>query len=265
MTETARITAGFIKADPAKGSGNVLHCSNLSARYGRIQVFSGINFGVQSGELLVILGPNGAGKSSLLGAIAGCVSGGGAVFLLDAEIGKLPSHERAKAGVAFVPEMRRNIFTALTVEENLQLGLRLSPAAARVELLDYVIGLFPILKQRLDVVAGMMSGGEQQMLAIGMAVARRPRVLLLDEPTQGLAPAVFDILQNAFDLLKRDGLALVVAEQNLGFAARIADRFIVLSNGSIAMTGAGEELKRRETIQQSFFGEKSHSERSAAS
>jgi branched-chain amino acid transport system ATP-binding protein len=248
-------TAGSILASYVVASGKkmVLVCKDIHARYGRIEVCRSIDLAVGSGELVVILGPNGAGKSSFLGALSGLVQGEGTIELDGADIAGKLAHVRAQLGLAFVPETRGNIFPALTVEENLSLGLR----AIRTELgsaRDRVFDLFPILRERLQAAAGMLSGGEQQMLAIGMAVARQPRVLLLDEPTQGLAPAVQDVLRATIDRLRSEGLALLVAEQNVSFAASIADRFVMLVDGQVAMSGGQTELRRPDLLFSRFLG-----------
>jgi branched-chain amino acid transport system ATP-binding protein len=228
-------------------------CKNVSARYGRIEVCHSIDLAVASGELVVILGPNGAGKSSFLGALSGLVQGAGSIEIDGSDLVDQPSHVRAQRGLAFVPEIRGNICPALSVEENLGLGLRMV-RLDRGAALDHVFSLFPILRNRLQAPAGMLSGGEQQMLAIGMAIARRPRVLLLDEPTQGLAPSVHDILRSTIARLRSDGMAVIVAEQNLSFAASVADRFILLVAGRTAMTGGPEELQHHDTILAGFLG-----------
>lgn len=231
----------------------VLSCRNVSARYGRIEVCHGIDLSVAAGELVAVLGPNGAGKSSFLGAVSGLVQGRGEIEVDGHDIGGLPTHLRAKSGLAFVPEIRGNLCPALSVQENLSLGLRLIEGN-RNTACEHILSLFPILKERLAAPAGMLSGGEQQMLAIGMAVARRPRVLILDEPTQGLAPAVYDILRQSFATFRADGLAMVVAEQNVPFAASIASRFIMLSDGQVVMRGGRHELNQHDTILAAFLG-----------
>jgi branched-chain amino acid transport system ATP-binding protein len=230
-----------------------LDCSRLTARYGLIQVCNSIDLSVGGGELLAILGPNGAGKSSLLASIAGLVSGDGSIRLSGQELATFGPHRRAQAGLAFVPEVRGNVFPALSVEENLQVGLRLLTHVERPAMLHHVLALFPMLRERLRTVASMLSGGEQQMLAIAMAVSRRPAALLLDEPSQGLAPTVLDLLGQTFDRLKRTGMALIMAEQNVPFAARVADRFVVLTGGHIVLRGRGAELKEQESILAGYF------------
>ena len=238
---------------PAAERSTGIVCKNVSARYGRIEVCSSIDLAVSSGELVAILGPNGAGKSSFLGALSGLVQGGGSIEIDGLDLADHPSHVRAQHGLAFVPEVRGNICPTLSVQENLGLGLRMV-RSDKAAALDHVFSLFPILRNRLQAPAGMLSGGEQQMLAIGMAIARRPRVLLLDEPTQGLAPSVHDILRSTIARLRSDGLAVIVAEQNLSFAASVADRFIMLVAGRIAMAGGPEELQRHDAILSGFLG-----------
>jgi branched-chain amino acid transport system ATP-binding protein len=231
----------------------VLVCREVSARYGRIRVCSAIDLSVTAGELVAVLGPNGAGKSSFLGAVSGLVQGRGTIELGGVDIARFSAHVRAQHGLAFVPEIRGNLCPALSVEENLGLGLRMIKGD-RSAALDHMFSLFPILKERLAAPAGMLSGGEQQMLAIGMAAARRPRVLVLDEPTQGLAPAVHDILCQTFARFRADGLAMVVAEQNVPFAVRIASRFIMLAGGQVVMRGGRAELDQHDTILAAFLG-----------
>lgn len=232
---------------------SILACRNVTARYGRIGVCHGVDLAVSAGEVVAVLGPNGAGKSSFLGSIAGLVQGDGEVTVGGQAIGHMPAFLRAKHGLAFVPEIRGNICPALSVQENLGLGLRMIDDD-RDAALQRVLELFPILKERLDAPAGMLSGGEQQMLAVGMAVARRPRVLILDEPTQGLAPTVYDILRATFAKFREDGLAIVVAEQNVPFAASVADRFIMLSDGQVVLSGGHDELQKYDTILAAFLG-----------
>ncbi len=232
----------------------VLVCRGMRARYSRIEVVHGIDLDVRAGEMVALLGSNGAGKSSLLGAIAGTVSGQGGVLVNGADLGRMGAHQRAYRGLAFVPEQRGNIFSTMSVAENIELGLRMLAPEARSECRDMILGLFPILGQRSTASAAVLSGGEQQMLAIGIALGRNPAALLLDEPTQGLAPAIFDILENAFDVLKRRGIALLLAEQNVPFAERVADRYMVLSHGETTKVGPREDLRDIEAIAQAFMG-----------
>jgi branched-chain amino acid transport system ATP-binding protein len=231
---------------------DVFVCKNISARYGRIEVCRLIDLNVRAGETVAILGPNGAGKSSFLGALSGLVQGAGRVELDGQNLAGQLAHVRAQRGLAFVPEIRGNICPALSVKENLGLGLRMV-ATDRDVALERVFDLFPILRERLQAAAGMLSGGEQQMLAIGMATARRPRVLLLDEPTQGLAPAIHDVLRHTIAQLRSDGLAIIVAEQNVPFAASVANRYVMLVDGQIVKSGGPAELQRHDEILSGFL------------
>lgn len=230
-----------------------LRCRGISARYNRITVVEGVDFDLHGGEMLSVLGPNGAGKSSLLGAIAGVVNGTGQIHLDGTDLAALLAHQRASRGIAFVPERRGNVFPSMSVAENMEIGLRMIPSGDRDAQREFIWSMFPILKSRAGVTAGVLSGGEQQMLAIGMALGRNPRCLVLDEPSQGLAPAVFDILEKAFDVLKKRGLALLLAEQNLPFAARTADRYFILSHGEVTQVGHKEDLADPEKIAEAFL------------
>jgi branched-chain amino acid transport system ATP-binding protein len=218
----------------------------LNARDGRIEVCRRISFTAADGEFLIVLGPNGAGKSSLLGVLAGCVAGDGDIRIGGQSLQRRPARQRARMGIALVPEGRRNLFSPLTVDENLQLGLRLLPSSEQAKMRRSLHGMFPILSERARQPAGLLSGGEQQMLAMAVAIARRPQVLLLDEPSQGLAPVILDRLVEAIGALRAIGLTVVLAEQNYRFAARLADRYVVLQNGEIVGGGSGGELNNHE-------------------
>jgi branched-chain amino acid transport system ATP-binding protein len=231
----------------------VVACSDLTAAYGRIQVVSGVTLQAAPGEVLAVIGANGAGKSSLLGALAGTVRSTGLVQLGGQRLDGSSANQRATRGLAYVPEARRNIFRVMSTAENLEIGLSLQPRSARGATLDFICELFPILRERMAVPAGMLSGGEQQMLAIGVALGRNPRVLLLDEPTQGLAPAVFDVLQAALVRLQAAGMALLLAEQNLAFTARVATRFVVLVHGQIVGSGLGSEMTDLDAISLTYL------------
>jgi len=233
---------------------DLMSCRGISARYSRITVVEGVAFDLRGGEMLAVLGPNGAGKSSLLGSIAGVVSGEGEIKVNGFEIGAMLAHNRAAHGLSFVPERRGNVFPSMSVGENIEIGLRLLQLGERNAQRDSIFGMFPILSERAAITAGLLSGGEQQMLAIGMALGRKPKYLLLDEPSQGLAPAVFDILERVFEALKKSGLALLLAEQNLPFAARTADRYMILSHGEVTRVGGKEDLANPEMLTEAFFG-----------
>ena len=231
-----------------------LKVEGLSARYGRIEVCRSVSFTVDDGEFLVVLGPNGAGKSSLLGALAGRVQGDGEILVNGQSLRLRPARRRARMGIALVPEGRRNLFSPLTVEENLRLGLRLLPKAEHAAMRGSLDAMFPILAQRLHQPAGLLSGGEQQMLAIAVALARRPSVLLLDEPSQGLAPLILEQLVHVIGALRALRVSVVLAEQNHQFAARLADRYLVLQGGEIVGGGSGDELNDRERAAAALMG-----------
>lgn len=250
-----RSTIGSTTRPLAPGAAiGALACDAVSAFYGRIQVVFDISLSVAPGECLAVLGANGAGKTSLQGAIAGTVRGSGRVVFDGKEISGLSAHRRASVGLSYVPEARRNLFSSMTVRENIDLGLSLSPASARDEILSFLLDMFPILKERMTTAAGMLSGGEQQMLAIAVALGRRPAALILDEPSQGLAPAIFDILERAFTELKKRNIAILLAEQNLAFAAQVADRYIVISHGHKIREGDKEEIGDHEKIFAAYMG-----------
>lgn len=225
-----------------------LRIAGLYAGYGRIEVCREIAMEVADGEFLAVLGANGAGKSTLLGAIAGSVASRGTIELGGRSLAGLNARARARSGLALVPEGRRNLFSPLTVQENLQLGLRLLDSAERPRTIEELFTTFPILASRRSQPAGLLSGGEQQMLALAVALARRPSLLLLDEPSQGLAPLVLQNLVHQIGALRSMGVAVVLAEQNHRFAAQLCDRYVVLSSGEIAGGGSGDELQDAEHV-----------------
>ena len=225
-----------------------LRIDHLHAGYGRIEVCRSIALTLADGEYLAVLGPNGAGKSTLLGAIAGAVAGRGHVELNGVRMERMNARERARNGLALVPEGRRNLFLPLTVQENLQLGLRLLVPQQRPRMLQDLMEMFPILGSRRAQPAGLLSGGEQQMLALAVALARRPSVLLLDEPSQGLAPLVLQNLATQIGALRSLGVSVLLAEQNHRFAAQLCNRYVVLSSGELAGGGSGAELRDSERV-----------------
>jgi branched-chain amino acid transport system ATP-binding protein len=237
------------------GSGDFLVVEDLHAGYGDVRVLHGLSLRVGQGEICAILGPNGAGKTTLLRALCGMVRGRGTVRLDGASLSGRSPDTVARQGVAHVPE-GRGTFMPLTVEENLRLGAyaRRDRAAVQKDL-DRVYGHFPVLKDRLKQAAGSLSGGEQQMLAIGRALMSRPRLLLLDEPSLGLAPLVtrelFGIVQS---INQEERTTVVVVEQNAHLALGIAGQAHVLETGRIVLSGTADEIRADEQVAQSYLG-----------
>jgi branched-chain amino acid transport system ATP-binding protein len=206
----------------------LLEVRNLAAGYGRAQVLFGVSLEVRAGEVAVLLGPNGAGKSTTLKAIMGLLPGiSGEVQFMSKRIEKLPSFEISRLGLGYVPEDRR-IFGELTVAENLEVGRRPGPWTA-----GRVFALFPALEGMRERPAARMSGGEQKMLAIGRTLMGNPRALLLDEPSEGISPVLAERMADAILRLKKEGVSVLLCEQNRAFARRVADRSYTLERGRI--------------------------------
>jgi branched-chain amino acid transport system ATP-binding protein len=237
--------------DVASVGARELRCSNVSARYGSHIVCHGISVAASPGEIVALLGPNGAGKSTFVGAISGTVASAGQVTLGQTRLeGKAP-HTRARMGLATIPDSR-GLFGSLTVAENIRLGARLAPRAERGLAVDEAVSLFPILRMRWSSPAGAMSGGEQQMLAIAKCLVGRPGALVLDEPTQGLAPVIVDEVGQLLVRLK-EKLPILLIEQNLGMVEKIADRFSVMASGRIVLDGTRDALRDRGRILRAFI------------
>ena len=233
----------------------MLKLAAVSAGYGSFQALFGVSLEVARGEAVGVIGPNGAGKTTLMRVISGMLPmNDGAMTLEGQAIGGLPAHEIIEHGIAHVPENRR-LFPRLTVEENLRVGAYIPAARARfAEQLDYVYNLFPRLKDRRMQAAGTMSGGEQQMCAIGRALMSKPKVLLMDEPSAGLAPLV---VQQVFDLVGRiraEGLTVLIVEQNVQQVLEVVDRAYLLEVGAIKLSGTSTELKGNSFIRESYLG-----------
>lgn len=223
------------------GGKAVLAVAGLDAWYGQAHILHGLSLVVSAGEAVVLLGRNGAGKSTTLKAIMGLeVERTGAVTFAGERIERWPTHRIARAGLGFVPEERR-IFTGLTVMENLGVG-RLPPRDGYAWTPSALFELFPNLARMRDRKGGAMSGGEQQMLTIARTLMGNPRCILLDEPSEGLAPVILDGIAAAIATLKRRGVGLLVSEQNLHFARRIADRVYILEGGAIRFSGTFRDL-----------------------
>jgi branched-chain amino acid transport system ATP-binding protein len=232
----------------------LLSVRGVHAYYGRVAALKGVDLDVNAGEIVTMIGANGAGKSTLIMTICGKPHASeGAIVFDGRDITKLPTHEIARLKLAQSPEGRR-IFSRMTVLENLQMGATVAEGADFVADLTRVLELFPRLKQRLNQRGGTLSGGEQQMLAIGRALMARPRLLLLDEPSLGLAPL---IVRQIFDAIRRlnqdDGLTVFLGEQNAYHALKLAHRAYVMVNGKITLAGTGSELLERPEIRQAYL------------
>ncbi|MBR3007264.1 MAG: ABC transporter ATP-binding protein [Stomatobaculum sp.] len=237
----------------------MLKISDLHVNYGGINALRGISLEVPDGEIVTLIGANGAGKSTTLRTITGLVkAASGSVLWNDTELLGKPIDEIFKSGIAMVPEGRR-VFSDLTVLENLRIGAYLRKDTDGIEKdIEWVYSLFPRLKERYWQYAGTLSGGEQQMLAVGRALMSRPKLMMMDEPSLGLAPLV---VQDIFSIIKeinRQGVTILLIEQNANMALRIADRGYVLETGRISMTGTGMELLNDESVKAAYLGTKKH-------
>jgi branched-chain amino acid transport system ATP-binding protein len=234
----------------------LLAVTGLTVHYGHIEAVRGIDFALQAGQITTLVGANGAGKSTTLLALSGLVAKAGGRVVFDGhDITALPAHKLVGSGLVQVAEGRATL-TTLTVRENLELGAytRRDGAAARARELDRVFALFPRLKEREAGLAGNLSGGEQQMLAIGRALMARPRVLLLDEPSMGLAPIVVQEIFRTLREINRDGLTIFLVEQNVRQALKIAERAYVLETGRIVLEGSGRALLDEPRVQEAYLG-----------
>jgi branched-chain amino acid transport system ATP-binding protein len=231
----------------------MLRVANVSAGYGGFQALFGVSLEVNAGESVAVIGPNGAGKTTLLRLISKLIeSTQGEVFLEDKSLKAVPPYEVVARGIAHVPENRR-LFPRLTAEENLRMGAFTSRHAYR-QRLDQVYALFPRLKERRNQVAGTLSGGEQQMCAIGRALMSGPKLLLLDEPSAGLAPVV---VQSIFELVRRicsEGYTVLIVEQNIRQVLKVVSRAYLLDAGRIVQSGSAAELLTAPEIQKAYLG-----------
>jgi branched-chain amino acid transport system ATP-binding protein len=234
----------------------LLRIDDLHVSYGSIAALKGVSMSIEQGELVAIIGPNGAGKSTLLRTIAGLnTPRQGAVLMKDISITGRPPERLVADGISLVPE-GRHVFGSLTVEENMRLGAttRTDGKIAVKADIERLLVLFPSLKERFRQRAGQLSGGEQQMLAIARALMATPTLLLLDEPSLGLAPLIVAALYETIAKLRATGLTVLVVEQNIYLALRAADRAYVLDTGRIAISGRSEELRTMPNLHQAYFG-----------
>jgi branched-chain amino acid transport system ATP-binding protein len=233
---------------------SMLQFDNVSTFYGKIQALHGVSVQVNRGEIVTLIGANGAGKSTLLMTLCGTPRAHGGSIRYEGE--ELVGQETAqimRKGIAVVPEGRR-VFARLTVEENLAMGGFFTEKDGYDRQLDKVLGLFPRLKERYAQRAGTMSGGEQQMLAIGRAMMSEPRLLLLDEPSLGLAPIIIQQIFEIIEQLRQDGVTVFLVEQNANQALKLADRGYVLENGRIVMQDSGAELLANPDVRKAYLG-----------
>lgn len=233
----------------------LLELTNVHSYYGHIHALKGISLYVEEGEIVTLIGANGAGKSTTLRTISGLLHPKvGTVKLGSKDITHMEPHLIVSAGVGHVPE-GRGIFPKLTVRENLDMGAyALNDQSNNGERMEQVFQLFPRLKERIDQYGGTLSGGEQQMLAIGRGLMLRPRILMLDEPSMGLAPVLVDLIFDTVKKLNEDGTTILLVEQNALMALSIAHRGYVLQTGNIALTDTAEKLKKDEMVQKSYLG-----------
>jgi branched-chain amino acid transport system ATP-binding protein len=231
---------------------SLLELHDLEARYGHVRALHGVTLTVDDGEVVAILGANGAGKTTLLRAVSGTVKTSGDVVLEGSKVFRRTPEGMARRGVAHIPEGRGTL-TGLTVLDNLRVGAWTQRGASGRDL-AHVLELFPILYERRDQRAGALSGGEQQMLALGRALMAKPRLLLLDEPSLGLAPIVVRELFHTLRTLNERGIAIVVTEQAAALALTAATRAYVLDAGRMVLAGAAEDLLRNESARQSYLG-----------
>ena len=232
----------------------MLSVKDLNVYYGPIHAVKGVSFDVNQGEIVTLIGANGAGKSTILKTVSGLLKPkGGEVDFMDRKISGTAPHKIVELGIAHVPEGRR-IFTRITVEENLEMGAFTAPNASVEESKEQVFQRFPRLKERRKQTAGTLSGGEQQMLAMGRALMSKPSLMMLDEPSMGLAPIlveqVFDIIRE----LHEAGTTILLVEQNAQMALSIADRAYVLETGKISLSGTGRELAESESVRKAYLG-----------
>ncbi|HWP58241.1 MAG TPA: ABC transporter ATP-binding protein [Candidatus Acidoferrales bacterium] len=232
----------------------MLEVRDLHVHYGAIHALKGVSLTVNRGEIVTLLGANGAGKTTTLRTICGLLRPSQGTIEFDgARLEKLAPHEIAARGVAHVPEGRR-VFPRLTVWENLQMGAYLRSARAFAAELEHVFKLFPRLKERSSQTAGTLSGGEQQMLAIARALMARPKLLLLDEPSMGLAPLIVERIFETIRTINREGITVLLVEQNAAMALNICERGYVLETGAIALQGAARDLAKDDRVRAAYLG-----------
>ena len=233
----------------------MLTLEGVDAFYGDLQALHGVSLEVRAGELMALVGANAAGKTTTLRVISGTLPARGGRVLFDGQdLAAMPAHLRVAQGIVQVPEGRR-LFPFMTVHENLLLGAHAPEARAQQDAsLDYVLRLFPVLKDRATQLAGSLSGGEQQMCAIGRALMARPRLLMLDEPTLGIAPVLVQRIFETVAAINRDGVTILLVEQNVRRALALAHRAVALENGRVVLSGPARELLADDRLKKAYLG-----------
>jgi branched-chain amino acid transport system ATP-binding protein len=232
----------------------MLSLDNVHTYYGKIQALTGVSLNVQEGEIVTLIGANGAGKSTLLMTVCGDPRAAeGRIEFRGKDITQADTSDIMRSGLAVVPEGRR-IFSGLTVEENLHMGGFFESKESIEESMEYVLGLFPRLKERYAQRGGTMSGGEQQMLAIGRALMSKPKMLFLDEPSLGLAPIIINQIFEIIEQLRDQGMTIFLVEQNANQALKLADRGYVLENGHIVLQDTGDNLLVNDEVKKAYLG-----------
>ena len=232
----------------------MLEVNNINVYYGSIHAIRDISFEVNAGEIVTLIGANGAGKSTTLQTISGLLrSKTGSITFNGKNLGGVPAYKIVSMGIAHVPEGRR-IFQQMTVEENIEMGAFTRPKTEYAERVENVFNHFPRLKERRKQIAGTLSGGEQQMLAMGRAMMSKPELLMLDEPSMGLSPILVDEIFDIIKAFHESGTTILLVEQNANKSLAISDRAYVLENGKIVLTGTGRELMQSEEIKKAYLG-----------
>ena len=232
----------------------ILKVENMNVYYGAIHAIKGISFHVDQGEVVTLIGANGAGKSTTLQTVSGLLrSRTGSIQFCGGNISNVPSHKIVEKGLAQVPEGRR-IFLQMSVEENLEMGAYTQRSSGVDEDLEKVYTQFPRLKERRRQIAGTLSGGEQQMLAIGRALMSHPKLLMLDEPSMGLAPILVEQIFDIIRKLHKEGTTILLVEQNAQMALSVADRAYVMETGKITLSGTGAELAASDEVKKAYLG-----------
>jgi branched-chain amino acid transport system ATP-binding protein len=237
----------------------LLDVDGLEVTYGKIRAVKGVSFSVEAGTVVTLIGANGAGKTTTLRTLSGLVAPSAGTVVFDGQrLDGVPAHQIVERGIAHVPEGRR-VFPRMTVGENLELGAfsqvgRVAPAEVRADM-NRIFTLFPQLAERRGQAAGTLSGGEQQMLAIGRALMSRPRLLMLDEPSMGLSPIMMNLIFTTLAELKAEGTTILLVEQNAQAALALADRAYVIETGSVVLEGSAGELAASEQVRKAYLGE----------